>query len=169
MSGRVVAVDLGERRIGIAVSDATGVLATPAEAIHRCGDHRADHDRIASRALDLGAQELVIGLPVSMSGAVGPAARQVLGEVEELRAVLAASGIAVHVRDERLTTVSADRALRSGRAEPRAGAGSGRRGGARRASGSAAALRRRSGELDSAAAAVLLQAWLDGRRRTGEG
>jgi len=142
---RVMAVDLGERRIGIAASDATGVLATPAGVVVRSGDRATDHARLAARAAELEAGEVVVGLPVSLSGRVGPAARRVLEEVEELREVLGADGLSVHVHDERLSTVSAERALRT----------TDRR---------SAAVRRRSGDLDSAAAAVVLQSWLDSRR-----
>ena len=138
-------IDLGERRIGIAVSDATGTLASPAGVLHRGPRRSDDHASLAATAAELGAEVVVVGLPLSLSGQTGPAARRVLEEVEELRQVLT---VPVHVQDERLSTVTADRALR---------------GQSRGAKGTASA-RRRSGRIDQAAAAVLLQAWLDGRR-----
>ena len=135
---RVMGIDLGTRRIGLAISDEGGRLATPAGTVERSGDRAADHARLASAAAELGAAEVVVGLPLSLSGGVGPAARAALEEVEELRSAL---GRPVHTQDERFTTVTAARALRE------TGAGRGRRA--------------RKGAVDEAAAAVLLQAWLD--------
>ncbi|HET6809515.1 MAG TPA: Holliday junction resolvase RuvX [Acidimicrobiales bacterium] len=136
-------IDLGTRRIGLAISDEGGRLATPAGTVERSGDRAADHARLAAAAAELGAEEVVVGLPLSLSGALGPAARSALGEVEELRSAL---GVPIHTQDERFTTVTAARALRE--------TGGGRR---RRAP---------KGAVDEAAAAVLLQAWLDaGSRR----
>ncbi|HEV2368503.1 MAG TPA: Holliday junction resolvase RuvX [Acidimicrobiales bacterium] len=137
---RVMGVDLGERRIGLAVSDPTGRLASPAGVVERGADRDQDHARLAAAAAELEASSVVVGLPLSLSGAEGPAARRVRAEVDELRHRI---GLPVHLHDERLTTVSATRALREG--------------GGRR--------RRRRGDVDQAAAAVILQAWLDGPGR----
>ena len=140
---RVMGIDLGTRRIGLAISDEGGRLATPAGTVERSGDRASDHARLAAAAAELGAAEVVVGLPLSLSGGLGPAARSALEEVEELRTVL---GVPVHTQDERFTTVTAARALRE--------TGRGRR---RRAP---------KGAVDEAAAAVLLQTWLDaGSRR----
>ena len=144
---RILGVDLGTRRIGLAVSDPGERLASPAGTIERSGDPAGDHARLAEVVGDLQAEAVVVGLPLSLSGAVGPAARAVLDEVEELKAVLA---VPVHTHDERFTTVTAARGLREAR--PRAG------------SRAAARSRRQAGRVDEAAAAVLLQAWLDQRR-----
>lgn len=140
---RVMGIDLGARRIGLAISDEGGRLATPAGTLERSGDRASDHARLAAAAAELGAEEVVVGLPLSLSGGVGPAARSALDEVEELRAAL---GVPVHTQDERFTTVTAARALReTGRPRRR---------------------RTARGAVDEAAAAVLLQAWLDaGSRR----
>jgi putative Holliday junction resolvase len=139
--GRVLGVDLGSRRIGLALSDLDGRVATPHAVIERSGDSAADHRAILARAREAGATRVVVGLPVSLSGDVGPAARGVLGEVDSLRA-LAAGEFTVETHDERLTTVIAERGMRAARASRSA--------------------RRR--KVDASAAAVMLQSYLEGRR-----
>ena len=137
---RVVALDLGARRIGVAVSDVTGTLASPHLVLERSGDVATDHRRVAEIVADVGAERVVVGLPLSLSGGTGPAAQAAADEALALADVV---GVPVETFDERLTTVSADRALRAGGTRARA----------------------RRGVIDKAAAAVLLQAWLDGRGR----
>ncbi len=75
-------LDLGSRRIGVAVSDPTGVLATPHDVIARSGDEQADHRRILEIAAELGVECIVVGLPLSLDGHVGPAAAAALAEVD---------------------------------------------------------------------------------------
>jgi putative holliday junction resolvase len=140
---RVVGVDLGSQRIGIAVSDSAGTMAFPRAVVERGGDHAADLAAVARVVTEVGADTVVVGLPVSLDGSAGPAARRAEGEAAELARVL--PGVNVVLFDERLTTVSAASAL--------AAAG-------HRARGA-------RGRLDSAAAAVLLQAWLDAGRPEG--
>ena len=137
---RVVGLDLGARRIGVAVSDATGTIASPHAVVDRSGRRADDHRRLAQLVADLGAERVVVGLPLSLSGDAGPAARAALEEVEALTPVM---GVPVETHDERLTTVSAERALRAGGTRARA----------------------RRAVVDKVAAAVMLQAWLDGRSR----
>lgn len=138
---RVLGVDLGSRRIGVAVSDPGGVLASPVTVLTRRGDRGADHRAIADLVREWAAERVVVGLPLSLDGSMGPAAR---AADEEARALAGVVDVPVDVVDERLTTVTADRALRE--AAPRRGA------------------RARRAVVDAAAAAVLLQSWLDGRR-----
>jgi putative holliday junction resolvase len=140
-SNRAVAVDLGERRIGVAVSDGAGTMAFPRPMIERSGDPVADRRAVAAVVAEEEASVLVVGLPLSLDGRRGPAALAAAAEAEALADLLAGQGVRVEPCDERLTTVTAERAL----------AGAGKRGPARRRS------------VDSAAATVLLQAWLDGR------
>jgi len=135
--GRVLGVDLGERRIGLAVSDPLGLTASPLAVLERTGDRAADHRAIVAAARDAGAERIVIGLPLSLSGGEGPAARAVREEIEAIGAL----GLPVEAHDERLTTVTAERVLATG----------GVRGRARRQ------------RVDKVAAAVILQSWLDGR------
>ena len=137
---RVAGIDLGTRRIGVAVSDATGTLASPHTVVERSGDVAADHRRLAEIVSEVGAERVVVGLPLSLGGEAGAAARSAAAEAAALAGVV---GVPVETYDERLTTVTAQRALRSGGTRAKA----------------------QRGVIDKAAAAVLLQAWLDGRPR----
>ena len=92
----------------MALTDSAGTLATPYEVVPRSGDRARDHRRIAELAEEAGAERLVVGLPLSLDGSVGPAAQAALHEVEELAA---ATGLPIETWDERLTTVTADRDL----------------------------------------------------------
>ena len=139
---RVVGLDLGERRIGVAVS--AGALAVPHSTVERSGDVEADRATLALLVAELDAERVVVGLPLSLDGSVGPAARSAEAEAEALGRVLA---VPVELFDERLTTVTASRSL----------ATAGIRGRARRS------------VVDQVAATVLLQAWIDRLRvRTEE-
>ncbi len=135
---RAVGVDLGERRIGLALCDAAGRVVTPYEVVQRSGDRARDRRAIAELVAEAEAEVVVVGVPYSLDGSVGPAARRALAEVELLREVLP---VPVETYDERLTTVTAHRSLRetdlSGPARRRV--------------------------VDQVAAAVLLQGWLDSR------
>lgn len=136
---RALGLDLGERRIGVAVSDADGRVATPIEVVTRSGDRGRDHRRLLDLAEEWEVEVLVVGLPRSLSGALGPAARGVLAEVDELGA---RTSLPVETYDERLTTVTADRLLQE--------------------QGLRAPERRKV--VDKVAAAVMLQSWLDAHR-----
>lgn len=133
---RAVGIDLGERRIGVAVS--SGSLATPYEVIERSGDRQRDRRAIAALVEETEADVVVVGLPLSLDGSIGPAARAALAEVAALRDTLQ---VGVETYDERLTTVTADRQLKE--------------------QGLDAPARRRV--VDKVAASILLQAWLDAR------
>ena len=141
---RAVALDLGTRRIGVAVSDAGGTMATPYSVIKRSGDARADRARVAEIVSEVEAGLVVVGLPLSMDGSEGTAAKAALKEAEALRELL---DVPVELQDERLTSVTANRSLTE------AGVTGRRRRKAREA-----------GAVDQAAAAVLLQSWLDSHR-----
>jgi putative holliday junction resolvase len=134
---RALGVDLGERRIGLALSDPTRTVASPHDVLRRSGDPVADRQAIVETARARGASVIVVGLPLSLSGGAGPAARAALAEVEALRAI--AGDIEVTVHDERLTTVTAERSLIEARMRREA--------------------RRRV--VDKVAAAVMLQSWLE--------
>jgi putative Holliday junction resolvase len=134
---RAVGVDLGSKRVGVAVSDPGGVLASPHSVLERGPSHDDDHRRLRDIVNEVGAGVVVVGLPLSLDGSRGPAARLVEDEVEQLRASL---GVPVEVYDERFTTVSADRSMQERRMKAPA----------------------RRKVVDRVAAAVLLQAWLDG-------
>jgi putative Holliday junction resolvase len=138
--GRVLGLDLGDARIGVAISDDDRRLAVPLGTV-RTGAP-ADVRAIAALVREQAVTAIVVGHPRSMSGDVGPAAAKAERFAEAL-----ASGLEVPValQDERLSTVEAERALRA------AGIG----GGARR------------GVVDRTAATVILQAWLDEHRSDG--
>lgn len=138
---RAVGLDLGTKRIGVALSDSAGTVATPYEVVERCGDRARDHRRIAELVTEAEAEIVVVGLPLHLDGRMSPSARSAVEEAEELRATV---GVPVVAYDERLTTVSAARSIRDMNLNPRA--------------------RRRA--IDQLAAAVMLQAWLDHRRST---
>ena len=139
---RAVALDLGSRRIGVALSDSGGTVATPYETVQRSGDRARDHRRVAVLAEEAGAEVVVVGLPLSLDGTVGPAARAILDEVVELRAALP---VEVVTWDERLSTVEAERSLRAMKV---------RKGDRRRV-------------VDRLAATVILQSWLDAGQPRG--
>src|SRR5687768_13563545 len=105
---RVLGLDLGSKRIGIAVSDSGGVVATPYDVVARSGDQAADHRRIAGIVAEERIELVVVGLPLSLDGGIGRAAQAALDEIEELRAAVT---VPVETCDERFTTVSADRSL----------------------------------------------------------
>jgi putative Holliday junction resolvase len=136
---RVLALDLGERRVGVAVSDSSGILASPHGVIERSRDRYTDHAAIAAVVTEVGAERVVVGLPLSLSGQAGPAAQAASAEVAALASVLE---VPVEAFDERLTTVAAARSMR--------------------ASGTKARKQRR--RIDEMAASVMLQNWLEQRR-----
>jgi putative Holliday junction resolvase len=140
--GRAVGVDLGSRRIGIAVSDSAGTMALPRTTLIRTGDPGRDRSALVDLVLEEEAVTVVVGLPLSLDGTDGPAALDARAEAKALRLLLEDHGVAVELYDERLTTVSAHQALAT-------------RGGGERA---------RRGVVDQAAAAVILAAWLDSTR-----
>ncbi len=133
---RALGLDLGSRRIGVAVSDSHGRLATPVTTLLRARTHDADHRAIAELVAEWDAEIVAVGLPLSLDGSVGPAAQVVLDEVTELARTL---DVPVETVDERFTTVTAGHQLRA----------IGVKG------------KKRSQVIDQGAAAVLLQAWLD--------
>ena len=133
--GRTLALDIGEKRIGVAVSDELGLLARPLATIARAS-RRQDFERIARFVAELGAERIVAGYPRSLSGEEGLQAQRVRRYVEALAATLP---VPAELWDECLTTVEAqERLLDAGRRRPRD-----------------------RGQLDAAAAAIILQDYLD--------
>jgi putative Holliday junction resolvase len=143
MTGRVLAVDVGTRRIGVAVSDPTGTVASPLATVPR-RTPAEDAKALAALAAEQAATTVVVGLPVTLGGREGPAAKAVRAWLDELAALL--PELDLRLADERLSTVAAERALVGG--------------GVRR--------RARREVVDQVAASVFLQTWLDARRREGE-
>ncbi|MFZ4585727.1 MAG: Holliday junction resolvase RuvX [Acidimicrobiia bacterium] len=106
---RALGVDLGSKRIGIAVSDSLGVVATPVGTISRSGDEVRDHDAIIEHAREYRCAQIVVGMPRALDGSIGPAARAAQAEIERLSQ--RAEEFDVTSYDERMTSVIANRAL----------------------------------------------------------
>jgi putative Holliday junction resolvase len=138
--GRILGLDLGSKRIGLALSDVELPIALPEGALARKG---LAHDLAALTALarERGVVRIVVGLPIHMNGRKGPEAQAAEAFA---RALAEATGLPVDMQDERWTTVEADRALR--------------------ATGHRA--RERRAHVDAVAASLLLRAYLE-RRRAG--
>jgi putative Holliday junction resolvase len=102
-----MALDIGEKRVGVAVSDETGTIATPRDPILR-RNLAQDLARIRSLGEELHVQRIVVGWPISLNGTVGPQAQRVEAFVERLRQALAWP---VDLVDERFTTREAERIL----------------------------------------------------------
>lgn len=105
--GRIVALDVGDERIGVAASDPLGITAQPRSVIVRRTPEQ-DADAICSELVALGASALVVGLPLTNSGAIGHQAEKVLAFVDLLRSKL---DIEIVMQDERFTTAVVARAL----------------------------------------------------------
>ena len=137
---RTLGLDVGERRIGVAVADELGMIASPLAVVSR---GNGDLERILETAREHRATVVVIGLPTGLSGREGPQAATVRAFAD----ALAASGgdaIEIVFWDERLTSTVAERALEAqGRKK-----------------------KRRTGEIDAMAAAVILQGYLDAERNS---
>ncbi|OBH29564.1 Holliday junction DNA helicase RuvA [Mycobacterium sp. E342] len=139
--GRRIGVDVGSVRIGVACSDPDGILATPVETVRR--DRSGKHvRRLAELAAELGAVEVVVGLPRTLADRTGPSAVDAMELADTLAQRIAPTP--VRLADERLTTVSAQRSLRA--AGVRA--------------------KEQRAVIDQAAAVAILQSWLDQRRAT---
>lgn len=134
--GRTLGIDLGSKRIGIAVSDSSGTIATPLTVVRRTGRESEDHGEIVRIVAAEECDAVVVGLPLALSGETGLAARAATSEARRLATVCR---VPVYLHDERLTTVSAERPMREMRMNAQA--------------------RRRI--VDKVAAAVMLQSWLD--------
>ena len=133
-----MSVDWGEARIGLALSDPTGTLASPLTTLHE-KDKRAQIERVVEVAKTQEVERIIVGIPYTLDGQEGSMARWARKYAEKLERV---GGIEVVGVDERYTSVAADFALEA--------ADGGRRRG------------RDKGDRDSAAAAILLQEYLDG-------
>ncbi|HYV85679.1 MAG TPA: Holliday junction resolvase RuvX [Patescibacteria group bacterium] len=139
-----MALDYGDRRIGVALSDPLGLTAQPLLTLER-RSRADDFERLARLAREHEVERLVVGLPLGMDGSRGERVRLTELFMERVRRV---TGLPVEPWDERLTTVQAERSLIE----------------------SDLSRRRRRGVIDQAAAVILLQSWLDARRaRAGSG
>lgn len=131
--GRVIGLDLGDVRIGVALSNPDRTLASPLTVIKRSG---RSHTDIRNLIEEWEATAVVVGLPLSLDGSKGPAARKALKETEVLAATLQ---VPVDTYDERLSTISAERMMTDLGLDSRS----------------------QRKVVDKIAAAIFLQAWLD--------
>jgi putative Holliday junction resolvase len=134
---RVLGIDLGSRRIGVAATDGLGLTAQPRATLARHGGSR-DIDAIAAAVHDVGAERIVLGLPLDPEGGEGPAARRARDFAAKLGAAL---GLPVDLVDESFSTVEAEAVLLA----------------------ADVSRKRRKQVVDKLAAAVILQRWLDQR------
>lgn len=137
MMGRILCLDVGDKRIGIAVSDEMRLIATPHSVYTRVG-FGPDTRHISGLCQQLHADTVLCGLPRNMDGSIGFQAEKVMAFADQLKG----AGLQVIFQDERLSTVSAHQALIEG--------------GMRRDD--------RKGTVDKVAAAVILQTYLDAQR-----
>ncbi len=144
--GRILAVDYGEKRIGLAVSDPTGVIATPLPTLTRRAGKRPPIANLVRTAAEYGVEHIVVGLPLTLAGDESDWTAEVRAFAEKLGA---RAGLPVSFIDERMTSVRAERAVRS--------LGLPRR------------ERERKERVDAAAAILILQAFLDARRSAAHG
>ncbi len=141
---RLVGIDYGTRRIGLALCDSGERLASPAETLPGAGSVRDDARRVAAWMDAQQAEAAVVGLPLNMDGTSGPQAALTQGFIKALREAWSAP---VHVWDERLSSFAADQALD-----------------ALRAAGRRLTAAKRRAQRDRIAAQVILQSFLDARR-----
>ncbi|MDA8400158.1 MAG: Holliday junction resolvase RuvX [Actinomycetota bacterium] len=134
---RAIGLDLGSKRIGVAVSNPAGTMAFPHSVLERGRSVHDDYQALKQLVIDLNATAVIVGLPRSLNGDIGPAATAVIEEAIALSAAIGRDAILV---DERMSTVVAHKAMRStGRSQ-----------------------RQMRSRVDAAAATVILQSWLDG-------
>lgn len=137
LSGRVLGLDVGSRRIGVAVSDPLGITAQGLETLQR-RNKRHDFEHLERVIREYGVQEIVVGLPLRMSGAEGTQSEKMRIFAEELRKRF---GLPVHLWDERLTSAEANRFLRE----------------------TELSIEKRGKAVDRMAAVLILQGWMEGR------
>lgn len=140
--GRCLALDVGDKRIGVALSDPMQILASPLQTIVRTGDENTLLE-IANLVARHGVEKLIIGMPYSLDGTIGYQAEKVLSFRDQIAQRLT---VEIVLQDERLSSVTADQKLKETRKR-------------------SARLR---DKIDAAAAAVILQCYLDEARSTGE-
>lgn len=140
---RVLGVDLGTKRIGVAVCDDGHRVASPYGTVDRVNNRPVEHDELALIMQETGAELVVVGLPISLDGTLGPAGKAVLSEVKSMRKRLS---VTVETHDERFTTVEAERSQRAMKMKAK----------------------KRKQTVDQLAATVILQSWLDSTATTKE-
>lgn len=139
---RIVGIDYGERRMGVAVSDETGVIAMPFAVVQVRSDRDAA-DNVGRICREVGAERCVVGMPYSLAGGKGASARKVESFIELLKTAI---GVPVETWDERFTSTIADRTLKEASFNEK----------------------KRRTMRDKVAAQILLQSYLDRAEGSGE-
>jgi putative Holliday junction resolvase len=140
---RALALDVGSKTIGLAMTDEAMIAAHPLTVLRRVGN-AGDASAVVALTSEHAVTDVVVGMPFELSGKIGHRARLVQGFIAVLRAALPA-GVQLHEQDERFTTAQAERVLID----------------------ADLSRRKRRGVIDQQAAALILQAWLDAHRRRG--
>ncbi|MDX2091488.1 MAG: Holliday junction resolvase RuvX [Kofleriaceae bacterium] len=138
---RALGLDIGMKTIGIAMTDEAGIAAHPVRVLTRAGNSPDARD-VASLCGEHAITDVVVGMPLELTGRVGMRARRVLAFVEELKKHIPAS-ISIHEQDERFSTAEAERVLLA----------------------ADVSRAKRKTLIDQQAATVILQGWLDGQRQ----
>jgi putative Holliday junction resolvase len=140
---RVLALDVGSKTIGLAMTDEAMIAAHPLGVLQRIG-HSGDATAVAHVVDQHGVTDIVVGMPFELSGKLGHRARRVQIFIAALRAALPAA-VKLHEQDERFTTAEAERVLIA----------------------ADVSRARRRGVIDQQAATLILQGWLDAQRLRG--
>jgi len=138
LTGRVLGLDVGSRRIGVAISDPLGLTAQGLETLQR-RNKRSDFAALEGLIRDYEVREIVVGLPLRMNGAEGTQSEKMQAFAEDLRKNLR---LPVHLWDERLTSAEANRLLREAELS----------------------IAKRAKAVDRMAAVLILQSWMESRR-----
>ena len=138
---RALGIDPGSKRIGLAISDRSGTIASPFLVLQRSRSRQHDDNEIARIVREEEIEVVVVGLPVNMDGSHGPSAKAAIADARRLATVV---DVPIELHDERRTTVTAEQSMR--------------------AAGLDGVERRQ--RVDKVAAAIMLQSWLDARARS---
>ena len=134
---RALGIDPGSKRIGLAISDRSGTIASPLTVLERTRSRQHDAE-IARIVREEEVEVVVVGLPINMDGSHGASAKAAIADARRLATVV---GVPIELHDERRTTVTAERSMRDAGLD---------------------GVERRQ-RVDKVAAAIMLQSWLDGR------
>ena len=133
---RVIGIDLGSKRIGIALSDSDLTVATPLDVIERSGNVENDHIAILKITDEWEVKRIIVGLPISLDGTLGASAQSVIDEISRLGNL---TDIPIETHDERFTTVTAEQILLQQNVKRD----------------------KKKRVIDKVAAAIILQGWID--------
>ena len=133
---RVIGIDLGSKRIGIALSDSDLTVATPLDVIERSGNVENDHIAILKITDEWEVKRIIVGLPISLDGTLGASAQSVIDEISRLGTL---TDIPIETHDERFTTVTAEQILLQQNVKRD----------------------KKKRVIDKVAAAIILQGWID--------